>query len=60
MDVRGEGNALGNLGSAYADLGQPDEAFELLKVSEVIFEDRLQITFPWKARLKKLRSETRN
>ena len=59
-DVRGEGNALGNLGSTYADLRQHDKAFEFLKASEVIFEDRLRITFPWKAKLERLKNEPRN
>jgi tetratricopeptide (TPR) repeat protein len=54
-DMRGEGNALGNLGATYGNLGQHAKALEFLNASEVIFEDRLQITFPWKAQLERLK-----
>jgi len=59
-DMHGEGNALGNLGATYINLGQPIKAIEFLKASEVIFQNRLQITFPWKSDLQKLNGDNRN
>lgn len=59
-NVRGEGNALRNLGATYANLGQYPKAIEFLKASEVIFEDRLRIPFPFKAELERLKSEPRH
>jgi len=59
-DIHGEGNALGNLGAAYLNLGQPVKAIEFLKASEVIFQNRLQIIFPWKDDLQKLNGDTQS
>ncbi len=38
-DWQGEGNSLGNLGLAYRDLGQMDQAKQYLKESLAIFEE---------------------
>jgi|CXWL01.1.fsa_nt_gi tetratricopeptide (TPR) repeat protein len=58
-DMRGEGISLGNLGLAYVNLGQDAKAVEFLNASEVIFKDRLRITFPLKTELERLKNKPR-
>jgi tetratricopeptide (TPR) repeat protein len=44
-----EGITLGNLGIAYGALGDYTKATEYFEQSRVIFEDRLNVIFPFKA-----------
>jgi len=55
-DLEGEGFTLATLGLAYDKLEQRAKAIEYLEMSRVIFEDRLRVTFPWKANLENLKN----
>ena len=55
-----EGGALAGLGVAYKNLGQEAKAVEFLNLAKVIFENRLQLTFPWNGELEHLQHGPRD